>query len=175
MRILGTLFVLSAVALLGAAGAEEPPAPSVESVAFIAGTWHGELFGGEADESWMPPRAGTMLGSFRLTWPESGKRLYEFLIIEEAENGEVVMNFRHFGPRMELWKNEVEAPLSFVLVEAGPGRAVFEAPDRAQKPARFIFESDETGRSLTIVVESLDAGGETEDSFTAEYTRRKAP
>jgi hypothetical protein len=114
----------------------------------------------------MPPRAGTMLGSFRLTWPESRKRLYEFLIIEEAENGEVVMNFRHFGPRMELWKNEVEAPLSFVLVEAGPGRAVFEAPDRAQKPARFIFESDETGRSLTIVVESLDAGGETEDSFT---------
>ena len=52
------------------------------------------------------------------------------------------------------------------------GQAVFEAQDRAQEPARFVFEGDAAGTTLTVRVESLDAEGEVRESFEAHYTRR---
>ena len=176
MRLLYYLMIVmllasAAASQAGEAEAASPP-PSVADLAFIAGDWQGELFGGVADEAWMPPREGTMVGSFRLLWPDSGRRLYELLIIEDTPEGTVNLNFRHFNPGMKLWEAEIEAPLSFVLKEAAPRQAVFEAQDRAQEPARFVFEGDAAGTTLTVRVESLDAEGEVRESFEAHYTRR---
>jgi len=164
---------LTASSALAAEGDAATPAPfRVAQLGFFAGSWHGPLFGGEADETWMPPRDGTMLGSFRLTWPGTEKRLYELLIIEELANGEVVMNFRHFGPGMKLWEDEIDQPLNFVLVDVGLRTARFESSDRSQKPARFIFATDETGRALIVTVQSLTPDGQVAEEFAARYTRR---
>lgn len=168
------IIMLLATPATSQAGDNEAPvlAPGVRDLAFIAGDWRGELFGGLADETWMAPREGTMVGSFRLLWPDSGRRLYELLIIEDTPEGDVRLHFRHFDRGMELWEAEIAAPLSFVLVEVGARRAVFEASDPAQEPARFVFEGDAAGNALTVRVESLDAEGGVRDSFEAHYTRR---
>lgn len=165
-----TLTLLILPLVVSPAWAEEP-GPSIEDLAFFAGSWHGELFGGKADETWMAPRDGTMIGVFRLTW-DDGRKLYELLIIEEVE-GEVKMVFRHFGAGMELWEREIERPNRFALVEQGENFAVFDAPDRSQEPARFRFERDPETDKLTVTVTSLDDEGQVKESFDAVYERRQ--
>lgn len=152
-----------------------PPAladggPGIDDLAFLAGSWHGELFGGEADETWTPPRDGVMLGMFRLTW-ESGKRLYEFFVVEETADGTVEMVFRHFDEGMGLWEREIGNPPRFVLRRAGDGVAEFEAPDPTQEPARFRFAGSPDGEGLVVTVASLDAEGDVVESFDAVYER----
>ncbi len=167
-----TLVGLAVVGLLLAspAGSDDKGAVGVEDLSFIAGSWHGELFGGRADETWMAPRDGTMVGVFRLTW-DDGRRLYELLVIEANEEGAVEMVFRHFGAGMELWPREIEKPNRFELVEVGKNLAVFDAPDRSQEPARFRFALDPESDRLTVTVSSLDEDGKVEESFDAVYER----
>ncbi len=160
------------VALLPLLSVSEEPRFELDQLSFIAGEWEGELFGGHAEESWMPPHGGSMVGSFRLTWPERGKRLYELFLIEEEADGSIALVFRHFGPGMTLWKNEVDAPLRFVLTELSASRAVFAAPDKAQKPGRFIFESAKGGKALHITVQTLGEDGQVAEEFRADYRVR---
>ena len=163
-----TLTLVGLTLVVSTARARESSS-SIEALAFFAGSWHGELFDGKADETWMAPRDGTMVGVFRLTW-DDGRKLYELLTIEESD-GEVKMVFRHFGPGMELWEREIEQPNRFTLVEVGENLAVFDAPDRSQEPARFRFERDPMSDTLTVTVASLDEAGQVKESFAAVYER----
>lgn len=156
--------------LLTAAAVAEKAGFDIQALSFITGTWHGELFGGKADETWTAPRDGTMMGVFRLTW-DDGRRLYELLLVEEKGNGEVEMVFRHFDEGMGLWEREIEKPNRFRLAEAGENFAVFEAPDRSQEPALFRFELDPVSDRLKITVASLDGEGKIRESFEAVYAR----
>jgi len=143
---------------------------SIEDLSFITGTWQGEIFGGKADETWLPPRDGTMPGMFRLTWKD-GRRLYELLLIEENQEGKVEMIFRHFESGMKLWPKEIEHPNRFELVKAGSGIAVFDAPDRNQKPAWIKFALTSDGEELTVTVASKDKAGNIDESFDVHYQR----
>ena len=40
--------------------------PKLENIAWIAGTWHGEAFGGQTEEIWSEPSGGSMMASFKL-------------------------------------------------------------------------------------------------------------
>jgi len=142
----------------------------VEDLSFIAGTWQGEIFGGKADETWLPPRDGIMVGMFRLTWKD-GRRLYEFLLIEENQIGKVEMVFRHFESGMQLWPKEIESPNRFELVKAGKGIAIFEALDKGQKPARIQFTLASGSEELTVTVSSKDEAGSIDESFDVRYQR----
>ncbi len=142
----------------------------IEDLSFISGTWQGEIFGGKADETWLPPRDGTMAGMFRLTWKD-GRRLYEFLLIEETQEGKVEMAFRHFETGMQLWPKEIEGPNRFELVRAGRGTAVFDAPDSNQKPARMKFALASGGDELTVTVMSKDKTGNIDERFDVHYQR----
>ena len=142
----------------------------IEDLSFITGTWQGEIFGGKADETWLPPRDGTMSGMFRLTWKD-GRRLFELLLIEENQEGKVEMFFRHFDSGMRIWPKEIESPNRFELVKAGSGIAVFGAPDRNQKPARIKFALASGGEELAVTVTSKDKTGNIEESFEVRYQR----
>lgn len=143
----------------------------IDSLAFIAGDWEGPLFGGTAQETWMPPNQGTMLGMMRLMWDGQRPNIYEFFLIEEIEDGRLVMTFRHFSPLSELWEREKEAPNVFVLVQVGERKATFDAPDRSQGPARFVFTLSEDEQTLTIGVSGIGEQGESVDAFEAVYAR----
>ncbi len=169
-----SLTVIAGVALallpLAHARNSEPVEAKVDALAFIAGSWEGELFGGRGQEHWIAPQGGAMVGSFILTWPDNDRRIYELLLIEQ-EGEHVTMCFRHFSPGMELWEAEIDAPLRFVLIESEPKRAVFQSPDYAQQPSRFIFEVNDDRSVLSVTVQSTDSEWNIKDGFEVAYQR----
>ena len=92
--------------------AKTPPA-SVEDVAWLAGHWLGEGLGGISEEVWSPPRAGAMMGAFRLV-RENKPVFYEMLTIME-ENGSLVFRLKHFNADLTAWE-EKEKTVDFPLV-----------------------------------------------------------
>lgn len=146
-----------AVAVLGltlslAAAAQTPDettAPTIEDLAWIAGTWATDLGDQTLEERWSPPMANAMTGSFR--WSRDDEVwLYEFLLIEETDDG-ISYYLRHFGPGSLGWE-EREEPLAYRLDSLAPNRAEFASLDAAGDA--FVFSRD--GDELTIEIISGD-------------------
>ncbi len=90
------------------------PAATLADVDWLVGSWVGEAFGGEVEEVWNPPSAGSMVGMFKTT--KDGKvGLYELELIVEEE-GSLDFKVKHFGPDFHAWE-EKEDYVSFPLVK----------------------------------------------------------
>lgn len=151
-----SIAVLTLASVLAAAGlaqtpeSEDAPAvenPTIEDLAWIAGTWSTDLADQVLEERWSPPMANAMAGSFR--WARDGEVwLYEFLLIEETADG-IFYYLRHFGPGSLGWE-ERDAPLAYRLDSLAPNRAEFASVDDADDSFVFSREGDE----LTIEIVS---------------------
>ena len=99
------------------------PMATIASVAWLAGTWQGKAFGGEVEEVWTLPSAGTMAGLFKLV--HKGKpTMYEFeLIIEEADS--LSIRLKHFNADLSGWE-EKNHFVSFPLVKLSENVAYFD-------------------------------------------------
>ena len=116
--LLAALLVLVCPPLLAQA-----PAAKIEQLSWMQGYWEGQGMGGTVEDSWGPPRAGVMLGSFRFT-PASGRPgFYQLFAIEEWE-GSLRFVFRHFHPDFVAWE-EKDKPLRLALTRIGPDEAAF--------------------------------------------------
>lgn len=101
--------------------AHRPPA-TIDDVAWIAGSWVGEGFGGNAEEMWTAPSAGSMVGSFKLM--HGGEvTLYEIELIVEEE-GSLTFKVKHFTSAFEAWEEKAEF-VPFPLVRLAPDTAYF--------------------------------------------------
>lgn len=132
-----------------AAQPSQPPAPSgrLAELAWLRGGWEGELFGQPAEEHWTAAKGTSMVGMFRLGG-ESGRQLYELLLIEETADG-VAMRLRHFGAQFRPLENE---PRVYKLSEAGNERIVFDCDgeDRVQRIAYHREGKDALRVELTM-------------------------
>lgn len=117
---------LVTAALFLAAAPAGAQTPSLDAVAFLAGTWTGEEGGVSMEEHWTAPAGGLMLGLHRDVVP--GKpAFFEFLRIEATPKGIVYLASPRGAPATP-----------FPLVESGVNRAVFE--NRAHDfPTRIIY------------------------------------
>jgi hypothetical protein len=111
--LLSLLFLLPAIAARGqdASG----PQASIDDVAWIAGHWQGAAMGGQFEETWNPPSAGTMLGMFKFS--QNGKvGFYEILtIVPQGES--LILRLKHFDAGLKGWEEKdesVEFPLQEV-------------------------------------------------------------
>lgn len=98
------------------------PKASIEDLAWFAGTWIGEAFGGRGEESWSAPSGGTMVGTFKLMI-DGQVTLYELLLLV-PENESVTMKVKHFSADFAAWE-EKEGYLSFPLVKLEPQAVYF--------------------------------------------------
>lgn len=98
-------------------------APKLENIAWIAGTWHGEAFGGIAEEIWSKPSGGSMMATFKLTVNNEVK-FYEIEIIREIENT-LILQLKHFRPDLKGWETKDET-VDFPLIEITENKVVFE-------------------------------------------------
>ncbi len=98
-----------------------PPA-TIADVAWMAGSWQGEAFGGAVEEVWTPPSAGTMAGMFKLVSGGS-PALYEFQLIVEEE-GSLILKLKHYGADFSGWEDKDEF-VSFPLVKLTEDAAFF--------------------------------------------------
>lgn len=92
------------------------PAPAgddalrLHHLAFLTGVWTGHGLGGEIEEFFLPPKAGAMVGHFRL-FRDGDVVFYEYILIEQTDAG-VEMRLHHFNPGMTRWEDE---PVLFEL------------------------------------------------------------
>ena len=102
---------------------EQGSAPAtLESVAWLAGSWVGTGLGGVVEEAWTAPSGGSMIGSFKLL-QEGKPSFYEFLLLVEEE-GSLVLRLKHINPDMVGWEEKDEF-VSFPLVKVDGDTAYF--------------------------------------------------
>lgn len=100
-----------------------PQTAKIEDVAWIAGNWQGEAFGGIFQEVWSKPLGGSMMGMFKLV--KDGKVSFcEILTISE-ESKCLILKLKHFNADLTGWEEKDEY-LSFPLVKISSGEANFE-------------------------------------------------
>lgn len=95
-----------------APGAASPPA-RLAAVKWLAGHWVGEGLGGLVEELWSPPRAGAMVGAFRLVRGDA-IAFYELMTLVE-EDRSLVLRLKHFSADLTGWE-EQEETVDFPLV-----------------------------------------------------------
>ncbi|BAO76783.1 DUF6265 family protein [Winogradskyella sp. PG-2] len=131
--------------------------PKLENIAWIAGTWHGEAFGGQAEEIWSEPSNGSMMATFKFTI-NNRVSFYEIEIIRELENT-LVLQLKHFRSDLKGWENKDET-VDFPLKEITENKVVFEG--------MYFEKISESEMNVYVDIEN-DKG----DVETAKFTYRK--
>jgi len=99
------------------------PEATIQDVAWIAGHWVGDKWGGQVEEIWAPPMGDAMMGSFRFV--SEGKAVfYEILIITEEE-GTLMLRLKHFHGDLKGWETQDET-VDFPLVKLTENAAYFD-------------------------------------------------
>jgi len=99
------------------------PKATIESVAWLVGSWNGEAFGGAFEETWTAASSGTMVGTFKLMH-NNQPTMYEFMLIIE-EKGSLSVQLKHFNADFSGWEEKNEF-VSFPLVKLTTNAAYFD-------------------------------------------------
>ena len=92
----------------------QSPKADLNDVAWIAGHWKGEAFGGITEEFWSPPLGDSMMFAYKLT-NNNQVSLYEIGHIKQV--GEtLILQLKHFHGNMTAWE-EKEETVDFKLVK----------------------------------------------------------
>ncbi|MEO8586308.1 MAG: DUF6265 family protein [Acidobacteriota bacterium] len=141
----GVLSALGFLALLvpAATSLGEGPKADIASLAWLSGAWGGDDAGMFNEETWLPPKAGSMLAVHRDV--KGGKTVgFEFLRIEERD-----------GSLVYIASPEGKPPTPFKLVESGAKRAVFEN-ETHDFPRRVLYFRE--GETLHARIEGTRGG-----------------
>ncbi len=147
------------------AGERQEAVRSLDDLAWIAGHWTGdvEALGGRADETWLGPAGGSMVGAFRLV--SGGRaRVYELLLIEQDADGDIYYRFKHIGPGWEPWEEE---RVEYLLTKLEGQHAFFESTSETPIPrVPMSVGYERTGDRLVVHVNGWDG-----ESFDIPLTR----
>ena len=118
---------------------------TVESLSWLTGSWEGPINGNILEETWLPPRAGTIVALVRSS-NESGTNFVEIITIKEI-NGTLELQLQLFENsllpinsqphRFELTKIE-ENYISFKGITSGAHKTLsYERPEKNVFYIRF--------------------------------------
>ena len=99
------------------------PVATIDSVAWLAGSWRGRAFGGTFEEVWTAASGGTMIGMFKLMH-NNQPTMYEFMLIVE-DKGSLSVQLKHFNADFSGWE-EKDGFVSFPLVKLTADAAYFD-------------------------------------------------
>jgi hypothetical protein len=134
MHLLTALLLASSLAAGVVPGRETP---SIDRLAWLTGCWSRAHANGIAEEHWMAPRGGTMLGMSRIV--RDGRTVeYEYLQIR-AEAGSLVYEARPSG----------QPPATFALGKMADDAVVFENPSH-DFPQRILYRRTADGIAARI-------------------------
>lgn len=104
-------------------GDAQSPSADISELSWIEGSWQGEAFGGETEEVWTAPSAGSMMGMFKLI-SEGEISFYELMTIVEKE-GSLLLRIKHFDKDMTGWE-EKDKSVEFPLVDIKKNAVYFD-------------------------------------------------
>ena len=131
---------------------------TIESLSWLTGSWEGPIGGNLLEETWLPPRAGTIVALVRSS-NESGTNFVEIIIIKEI-NGTLELQLQLFDDSLkpinknphsfELTKIENNY-ISFKGVTSGAHKTLsYERPEKNVFYIRFHpHDGDEVEIRLT--------------------------
>lgn len=90
--------------------------PTIEDFAWLEGRWQGNWGPRIAEQCWSSPRAGMMIGTFRLVENKKTLVLEMFTLIEKPEG--ISFYFRHFTPELVPWEKSDATTLSLVTLDS---------------------------------------------------------
>jgi hypothetical protein len=157
---------LAAAALLPATltEAQEPAAPRLADLAWIAGRWIDDAGGNLSEEIWAAPVGDSMMGMWR--YVAGGKvRIFELLTIGEHEGG-LALRLRHFDPRL-AGREDKERPVVLKLVRLAGREAAFEGTESSGTGTVRLTYRRPSDDTLSVTLDK--AGGKEEFRF------RRAP
>lgn len=125
LKLLAPLLLLVLAGPQPEAGEDDP----LEALRWLGGHWAVDAQTGYAEELWMPPRGGLMLGLNR-TVKEGRGANFETMRIESRKDGIYYVASPSGGPSTD-----------FKLVESAEHRAVFANPEH-DFPKRIVYERD---------------------------------
>lgn len=161
-------FVLLGAASATAAGESAEP---LGNLGWLVGDWRQSGESNFAQETWLPPMAGSMPGVFRLV--NDGRLVvHEYILISE-EPGRVVLRFKHYNPDYSTWEGD-GPPLAFELGEIRPGFALWKNLAPAEQ-APDLLRYERSGDMLTVTVMDDPAEPDAGEPLTFEFRRHADP
>lgn len=158
------IFLILSLLSIGAIGQIEPhtikkesgtssPKASLDQIAWVAGHWQGEAFGGQTEEIWSSPRGGSMMGSFKLN---HGNKIafYELCVLREVDET-ILFQLRHFNDDLKGWEEKNET-VDFPLIKITENKVFFD---------QFTIERISKDEIHMYVVIHDDEGEEEEVQF----------
>ena len=138
-----TLCLAGVAVLLALPAPAEESKPGIESLAFMAGCWEGDLDEGtRIRETYTTPRGGAMLGNSQIIAGDSTP-FFELIRITQDADG---VHYRPYPGGKES--------VAFSLVRISPTEAVFENPEH-DYPQRIVYDGGVEGE-LSARVEKID-------------------
>jgi hypothetical protein len=114
------------------------PKPSLSDFSWLEGRWRGDWGPRVAEQVWLPPKAGTMLGTFRLVENEKILVIELFTLVEKPDG--IDFYFRHFTPELVPWEKTDATILNLSTLDAK--KADFENPVNGQPKHAILMRVD---------------------------------
>lgn len=134
----------------------ERPKATLADVSLLVGHWQGEFLGAMAEEVWLPPAGGSMVGVFRL-YKGDKVQFYEIMTLVEEE-GSVSIKLKHFHPDLKGWEDKDET-VTFRLVKASKEGVWFDG---------LTYRKNKDGSLQGFIAIREKDGRTTENSFTLQ-------
>jgi hypothetical protein len=172
---LTTVAVLVATVMLSAQTPRlSPPenaAMKLENFSWLTGQWNAEAPFGRMESYYSPPRAGQIIGMWRLVTKDSVQKviLLEMVVFNQTENG-IELRVRHFDPKLAIDDAEKESPIILRLASYDGKTAVFDNPINNRPKRTFLTRVDsETMNARSVII---SASGDT-SHIDVTYHRSK--
>ena len=118
--------------------------PTLGDLAWLAGRWQGSWGPRTAQQTWLPPKGGAMVGTFQAS--ENGRTLVvELYSLVQTADG-IALHLRHFTPSLVPWEKSGEIVLD--LSSLDPRTAVFENATGAQPQRQTLTRVDQDSYCL---------------------------
>lgn len=157
----GLLALVLALALLQPATVMGQKTVTAAELAWMAGRWRAEVWGGVGEEVWMKNSDNSLLCVF--SFVKDGKpSFYEFLTVEPREQG-LTLHLRHFHAKLIAWEDK-ESPLLFTISKATTNEVIFERVDSAGARTKISYKLAAPDR-LTSTLERVKDGKSNVDTF----------
>lgn len=130
-------------------------------LAWMAGRWRAEVWGGVGEEIWVKNSDNSLMGMF--SFAKDGKpAFYEFLTLEPREQG-LTLHLRHFHAKLIAWEDK-DTPLLFTISKATANEVIFERVDSAGARTKISYKLEAPDR-LTSTLERVKDGKSSVDTF----------
>ncbi|MEP5937595.1 MAG: DUF6265 family protein [Erythrobacter sp.] len=147
---------------VGESGFESPPA-TIEHMDWLVGQWVGTgIQGAPAQESWLPPVGGTMVGTFVqqvATENGDGEIMFTEHMYLMEEDGSLALKLKHFNADLTAWE-EKDDMVTFRLVAIEECAAYFHA-------LTLRCDEREDGTRGLVAAVRMQSGGELVFRFDA--------